>query len=166
MSKVVTKFRSESINDIPFSVYKSTIQKFLRRNHLKKGLGTLKILINFDNGTPEGDKLVSNIINRHIVMMSEEISINNPTLPVLMKNLYDEFLISRGYNLIYSMYKELCNSKKCRLLSDLKSTFNLQPYYLADKEVLQQMHEKIIKKYFEYIQRDPKKVIEYLLKKI
>jgi hypothetical protein len=109
-----------------------------------EGLGTLRLMSNFNDGSDDGNKLVSNIINRQIVMMSEEISINNPNLPVLMKRLYERFLMSRNYNFIYVMYKELCKSGKCRLLSDLKATFNLKPYYLDNAEALQKNHEKII----------------------
>ncbi len=144
VSNVVTKYRLENINGISFSVFKSAIQKFLRREEYKKGLGTLRIMSNFKDGTTDGDKLLSNIINRCVVMMSEEISINNPTLPILMKSLYERFLTSRNYNLIYVMYKALCKSTKCRLLSDLKSTFNLRPYYLKDEKALQEIHKKII----------------------
>ena len=42
------------------------------------------------------------------------------------------------------MYKNLCNSKKCRLLSDLKSTFNLPPYYLTDNDILHKIHKQVI----------------------
>lgn len=141
---VNTKYRTENIDGISFSVFKSAIQKFLRRNECKKGLGTLRIMSNFNDGSDDGNKLVSNIINRQIVMMSEEISINNPTLPVLMKSLYERFLVSRNYNFIYVMYNELCKSGKCRLLSDLKATFNLKPYYLNDENKLKELHKKII----------------------
>jgi len=144
ITSVVTKFRTENIDGISFEIFKSAIQKFLRRNECKKGLGTLRLMSNFNNGSSDGDKLVSNIINRCIVMMSEEVNINNPALPVLMKSLYERFLNTKNYNIIYVMYKELCNSKKCRLLSDLKSTFNLKPYYLDDEQALQKIHEKII----------------------
>jgi hypothetical protein len=144
VENVVTKYRTENIDGITFSVFKSAFQKFLRRNECKKGLGTLRLMSNFNDGTDDGNKLISNIINRQIVIMSEEISINNPNLPVLMKSLYERFLSTRNYNLIYVMYKELCRSGKCRLLSDLKATFNLRPYYLNDSEQLKEIHKKII----------------------
>jgi hypothetical protein len=141
---VNTGFRSESIDGIFFSVFKSAIQKFLRRDECKKGLGTLRLMSNFNDGSPDGNKIVSNIVNRLIVMMSEEISINNPALPVLMISLYERFLTSRNYAFVYVMYKELCKSTKCRLLSDIKATFNLRPYYLTDAKKLQKIHKKII----------------------
>ncbi len=141
---VSTKFRHENINGISLSVFKSAIQKFLRRDERYMGLGTLKIMENFDMDTKESDKIISNIINRMIVMMSEEIGINNAMLPVLMKTLYENFLETKDYEIVYEMYNSLCNSEKCRLLSDIKTTFNLMPYPSDDLNDLELKHIKLI----------------------
>lgn len=138
-------YNTETIGGISFSVYKSAIQKFLRRGEYEKGLGTLRLLKNID--VPEGRRLVSNVINRMVVMMSEEISINNPLLPKTMYEMYTSFEKSRNYDLIYRIYTDLCISKKCRLLSDVKSTFNLKPYYLQDLEKLNKIHKQIAVEY-------------------
>lgn len=144
VGKVNTVFRSENIGGIRLSVFKSALQKFLRRDECNMGMGTLKIISNFDDGTPNGRKIITNIINRLVVMMSEEVCINNAALPVVFKQFYGLFNETRDFKVLYILYKELCDSKKCRLLSDLKTRFNLMPYYLDDKVKLQQLHMKLI----------------------
>lgn len=143
-SNVETEFKKESIDGIPFPVFKSAIQKFLRRDECAKGLGTLRLLQNLEGDSPESTKLISNIINRLVVMMSEEVSVNNPALPALFKQYYDKFTETRDYRLIYLMYNELCNSGKCRLLNDLKTTFNLRPYPVVGTKKFHEIHKKII----------------------
>lgn len=144
VSNVDRRYRCESIDGIKLSVYKSAIQKYMRRNKCGKGLGTLRLMSNFNDGSDEGNKIVSNIVNRMIAMMSEDVGISNATLPIKMRILYEKFLEVRNYNYLYIMYKELCISNKCRLLSDLKSTYNLMPYYLKDMKKLKSLHKKII----------------------
>lgn len=144
--EVITKFRSESINGIKLDILKSAIQKFLRRDECAKGLGTLKLLSNFNNGSKDGDKITSNVINRLVVMMSEEICINNPTLPINVRKLYEKFKETKNYDNIYKIYKLLCNSKKCRLLSDIVTTFCLRPYYIDNLDELVKKHKKLLGK--------------------
>jgi hypothetical protein len=153
MATIITKFRSESINGISFAVYKSAIQKFVRRDECKKGLTVLKILRNFEKDEKNGKKLVSNIINRLVVMMSEEISINNALLPVKFRKMYEEFEKGRNYEIIYKMYVELCLSRKCRLLSDLKAAYINKGKEIEELEIedLLKLIEKNIKKYDVFI---------------
>lgn len=143
---VNTGYRQENIDGIKFSVYKSAIQKFLRRNMCSLGLGTLKIMRNFDDSTPNGKKICSNIMNRMIVMMSEEININNPKMPEYIHGLYIKFLEDRDYNHIYKIYANLCNSKKCRIPSDIKVVYHLPPYFLNKQgEVDISFHKNLVK---------------------
>lgn len=135
---VATTFRNENIDGIHFSVFKSAMQKFIRRDEHSMGLGTMMMLKNFD--TPDGAKLVSNIINRNIIIMSEEVGINEPMLPVVFRNMHEKFIKSRDYQIVIDMYLLLCKSKKCRLVSDVKTFYLLSPY----SKIQEKIHKKMI----------------------
>lgn len=145
--KISSAYRYENINGVKLDVFKSAIQKFLRRSEYKKGLGTLKILRQYETlENAEGNKIITNILNRIVVMMTEEVNINNPMLPVLMQDLYTKFHVTRNYIYLYVMYKTVALSKKCRLISDIKTRFNLEPYYEAANRTISVLdeHKKLI----------------------
>lgn len=137
--EVITKFRHESVNGISLDVLKSGLQKFCRRKEEDYGLKVLTLIEEFGEG-----RIMSNILNRMVVIMSEEISINNPNLPIKILELYQK--VKKGDTLsIYKMYMVLLESKKCRLISDLKTLYNLPPYYNVKN--LDEEHKKLLENY-------------------
>jgi hypothetical protein len=178
-----------SYNGINPSVLKSAIQKYIRRDNYDKGLWSLIELDLF--GLLENDdlraknqsllenlsvdvikmnakKIRSNMINRLIVIMSEEIkyvkniiyfiflnfyrfkkiSINCWWLPLKMKEYFDKWNLNRNNEksrtYLVNIYSLLFNSKKLRLISDLKTVFNLPPYYLKDYKELRKLHLELL----------------------
>jgi hypothetical protein len=71
-------------------------------------------------------------------MMSEEVNIHESHLPVLMKQKYEQWCRIRATDVLgarrlwFSIYQLLCDSRKCRIISDLKSLYTLPPYYTKE----------------------------------
>ena len=126
-----------SFNGCRTTVLKSGLQKYLRRSEPQKGLWCLIEMDLFSVLEPDSRAYAirSNNMNRLIAIMSEEISINAPALPVFVRECYETWCNSRGTlsgrNTLVTLYKTLFNCKKSRIISDLKSYYNLPPYSLA-----------------------------------
>lgn len=163
--EISTAYRNEKIGDYNISVYKSALQKFLRRNELEKGLGTLLILSSLSD-KQNSKRIISNIVNRLIAMMSEEVNIHNVCLPIIMKNLYEEFTITLDFKCLYKMYKHLCQSDKCRIISDIKSYYNLPPYYINNDDKHKQMIKHEIEYNIIYSNIDSNKLLELIEKSL
>lgn len=130
--EVSTKFRQQSVNGISFSVLKSALQKYVRRGEYEKGMITLGYLSAFNEDDREGLSVRTNTINRLIVMMSEEVSLHELELPKMMYDLYQKWLkcrqdIDRSSAIWMEMFHLLCLSRKCRVISDLKTVYFLPP---------------------------------------
>jgi hypothetical protein len=177
-NEICVKMHKElSFNGVRTSVLKSGIQKYMRRNNLDKGIWclveldlfqlaetnekfaqkcALKENLNVKIIQMNAQKIRTNMVNRLVVMMSEEISICNWWLPIKMKELYENWMKTRktlpSRNYLIAMYKLLIDSEKLRIISDYKTVFNLPPYYidfkkqsLLHKELLQKHDSKLIK---------------------
>jgi len=167
----VTMHKELSFNGVRTSVLKSGIQKYVRRNNLQKGIWclieldlfelvernenfakkiSLKENLNVKLVQMNAQKIRSNMINRLIVMMSEEISICNWWLPIKIKELYEAWVNSRktsqSRKYLIAIYKLLNASEKLRLISDFKTVFNLPPYYIDFKKQ-SNMHKDLLEKY-------------------
>lgn len=145
--KVCTTYRGESINGIHISILKSALQKYIRRSELEKGLLVIGYLSVLDEGSMESRRLRTNITNRLIVCMSEEISICEMDLPGKMKKLYLEWTRSRSniptsVAIWIQMFTLLCSSRKCRIVSDYKTVFFLPPI-----SGTAEMHTALLDKY-------------------
>ena len=137
--QVSTDFRQESVNGIPLSVLKSALQKYIRRSEVDKGLIVVGYLSAFDDGTPAGKKIRSNITNRFVVCLSEEISVNEASIASTMKQLYLDWCAIRAdlalsTQIWVKMLYLLCGSRKCRVVSDVKTAFFLPPIKGSMKE--------------------------------
>jgi hypothetical protein len=135
---VVSKFRNESVNGIPISVLKSAIQKYARRGLLEDGYRALGLLSFFTEA-----RITTNITNRLVVMMSEEVNIHETFLPVAMKELHEEYARTRSAGVWLRMYALICRARKCRVVSDVKTRWNLPPY---KKNVarLDRLHQRLL----------------------
>jgi hypothetical protein len=137
-ANVVEKFRNESVNGIPISVLKSAVQKYARRGLLEDGLRVLGLLSFFSE-----PRIITNVTNRLVVMMSEETSIQETFLPVTMKSLHEEFCRTRSHDVWLRMYALLCQGRKCRVVSDVKTRWNLPPYK-GSVARLDELHRKLL----------------------
>jgi hypothetical protein len=160
-----------SFNGVKTSILKSGIQKYLRRNNLEKGIWCLVELDLFQIAEVNeifakkislkenlsvkliqmnAQKIRTNMINRLVAMMSEEISICNWCLPIKIKELYVNWMKTRktpeSRKYLIALYKFLINSEKLRLISDYKTVFNLPPYYI-DFEKQSSIHKELLQKH-------------------
>lgn len=181
IGNISTKLRNEtSYNNYDISVLKSAIQKYCRRNELKKGIWCLIELDLFSLVESSSDKNISmaakrirtNMINRMIVMMSEEISISTWWLPIKIYQLYENWTQNRnndiGKSYLLKIYHYLCNSSKIRIISDYRSLYLLPTYYVDEKylSILDKMKDDICMKYPNiYKKTNEMEIIKYLKEK-
>jgi hypothetical protein len=137
--EVTETFRKEAVNGIPISVLKSAIQKYVRRGMLEDGLRVLGLLSYFTE-----TRITTNITNRLVVMMSEEVNIHETFLPVEMRRLHEMFLKTRDPAIWLRMFTILCSARKCRVVSDVKTRWNLPPYK-GDVARLDALHEELLR---------------------
>jgi hypothetical protein len=98
-------------------------------------------------------RLRSNMVNRLVVMISEEVGISAWWMPKVMFDLYQKWGKNRGdvssRKFLVDMYRYLTSQKMIRLISDLKSVFLLPPHYLPPDKMadLLQIHKSIQERY-------------------
>jgi len=167
-SNLNVKRRCEkSWNGETTGVLKSAIQKYARRGNLKKGsqalveldlfrfleyaeyAGVESILVQYVKKHKvkkpvviRGAKTIrTNMMNRLLVMGSEDVSISEHWMPSMLWNLYSRWQSERTKEksriYLHQMYKIIVEAKKLRLISDLKTVFTLPPYYIDGKKQAQ-----------------------------
>ena len=157
------------------SVLKSGFQKYARRAEVNKGLWCLVEMDLFSllewNGAalnaylreyPEeshvntkrsAQRLRTNMVNRMVVMMSEEVNISAWWMPAKILELYKNWYLCRGNEssrkYLVDMYLYLTSPEMIRLISDLKSVYLLPPYYVKPEHMnnLKNIHYNIQKRY-------------------
>lgn len=157
------------------TVLKSGIQKYARRAEVEKGLWCLVemdmfSLLEWDgaaldaylrkypketraNTQKNAQRTRTNMVNRLVVIMSEEISISAWWMPLKILELYEKWIENRGNpssrKYLIDMYKYLTSQEMIRLISDLKSVYLIPPDYVKPKQMkdLIQIHNNIKKLY-------------------
>lgn len=157
------------------SVLKSGLQKYARRAEVDKGLWCLMemdlfSLLEWDgqvldryliahpeetrkNTTAHARRLRTNLANRLVVIMSEEVGISAWWMPSKILDLYEKWTESRGIassrKHLVEMYLYLLSQKKIRLISDLHAVYLLPPDCVKREQLsaLGSIHEKIRAKY-------------------
>jgi len=92
----------------------------------------------------------TNLMNRLIVMVSEEISISAYWMPLVINELSELWHQRRGQEIsrkyLIDMYKYLISQPKIRLISDLKSVYLLPPDYVKPAQLsdLKRIHAKLM----------------------
>jgi hypothetical protein len=92
--------------------------------------------------------ILSNVVNRLIIMMSEDIGIAEPSIVQKIHYCYTNYLSTNDLSLVLIMYHELIHAKKTRYLSDIKSVF-LLPFFddidLSVSDIVS--HNQMMKKF-------------------
>jgi len=160
---VVGRSHGKTQHGVSISLLKSALQKYVRRNETEKAVGCLyetNTLILLENAGPQetaafqsqnkqsrfaqkelvqfGKAQRTNMANRLLVMCSEEVNIHdNPLIPVYVWRLYKRWQNEREQEASIVHLAQaaaiLANAQKGRLISYLKSAFQLPPYYVKDK---------------------------------
>ena len=178
IENLYAKYRSEkSYFGYDPAVLKSGIQKYGRRAEIEKGLWCLVEMDSFSmlewNGTAQNDYLAkhpgetlintqrsaqrirTNMVNRLVVMMSEEVSISAWWMPLKIMELRNKWLENRGnlssQKFLVDMYLTLTSQRMIRLISDLHSVYLLPPDYVKEKHMntLMRIHGTIQTRYPE-----------------
>jgi len=149
IGKMCTKFRNEiSFNGIKFNVLKSAIQKYARRGNFEKGVWCLIEMDLFLLAGDSSKALRTNMINRLICIMTEDIGPADFSLPIKIKQLYEKWQNCRNTEksrkYLIEMYWLLCKAEKIRLVSDVKAVFDLPPF---NSEQHDKLHLKIRQRY-------------------
>lgn len=156
--------RGKTEHGISLSLIKSALQKYIRRGETEKAIGCLhetNTLLLLENANEEecilfrlqnkqnalsqkvinqfGKAQRTNIANRLLVMVSEEVNIHDhPLIPVYTWELYNLFIKHRNtpqsIHYLASIAVILSNAKKGRIISYLKSAFNLPPFYVKESK--------------------------------
>lgn len=150
-------YRNVKIGGFSDSVLKSAIQKYLRRKEIDKGFASLKLLLSISKYMDKDPKriksILSNTINRLIVMMSEDVGIAEPSIVMKVHYFYEKYLDTHDLGYILTMYNILIHSKKTRFISDIKSVFLLP--FMDDKDISNEQikhHNDLINLYIKGIQ--------------
>ena len=156
------------------SVLKSGMQKYARRAEVQKGLRCLVEMDLFSllewngealdaylrkypkatrkNTQSAARRIRTNMVNRLVVMMSEEVGISAWWMPVKMLGLYKKWIENRGgpesRKYLVDMYLYLTSQRMVRLISDLRSVYLLPPEYEPKHMYdLVQIHKGIQERY-------------------
>lgn len=130
-------FRGGSLswNGFSLDVLKSAVQKYVRRGLFEKALYCVTEIDLFhelyQRDGEKGVKAIStNLVNRLLIISVEDIGIGNPSLPLAIDPLVKEYMSTRFGNsnrrreILYSLTHLLCNSKRSRELSHLRTVYS------------------------------------------
>ena len=161
---VIGRGHGKTEHGLSVSLLKSALQKYIRRSETEKAIGCLyetNTLLLLENATENqcilfrlqnkqntltqkvinqfGKAQRTNIANRLLVMVSEEVNIHDhPLIPVFVWKLYNSFVENRNekqsIHYLASIAVILSNAKKGRIISYLKSAFNLPPFYVKESK--------------------------------
>jgi hypothetical protein len=157
------------------SVLKSGIQKYARRADVQKGLWCLMemdlfSLLEWDGPAldaylkahpgatreqvkAQARKIRTNMVNRLVVVMSEEVGICAWWMPIVIRRLYQGWVGNRGNpasrKYLVDMYLCLASQRMARLISDIHSVYLVPPSYVKPRHVqgLLEIHRSIQARY-------------------
>jgi hypothetical protein len=166
-SMCVILHRERSFHNVDIRILKSALQKYARRAMFSpKGVWCLIELDLFScleikpHLSPKNQltqkqiqqnsvRIRSNMINRLIAMMSEDVGPCNSQLPSKIHSLYLQWIKTRreisSRKILIQIYHCLANEniQRIRLLSDLRTVYNL-PEYLTDNN---RLHRQLLEKF-------------------
>jgi hypothetical protein len=176
LSDLYARYRAErSYFGYDPSVLKSGLQKYARRAELDKGLWCLIEMDLFSllelegpalnqylyahpketrkNTQANARRLRTNLVNRLVVIMSEEVNIAAWWMPSKILHLYGKWVESRNSassrKYLVDMYLYLTSQRMIRLISDLHAVYLLPPNCVKPEQMsaLDRIHEKIKRQY-------------------
>lgn len=191
---VIGRGHGKTEHGISLSLLKSALQKYIRRSETEKAIKCLyetNTLLFLENANEDecilfriqnkqntltqkvinqfGKAQRTNIANRLLVMLSEEVNIHDhPLIPVYVWNLYNSFIKNRNnkksIDYLSSIAVILSNAKKGRIISYLKSAFNLPPFYVKDskRREYDEFHsQRVLTKFADIEQRSASEVYSF-----
>ncbi len=150
MSLIITTFRHEqSINGYPLPLLISGLQKYIRRGDLEKAQFCLIELDLFELAADQraAQRIRSNMVNRLIACMSEEVGICDAGMPVIMRTLYTRWESDHERTVLHKMLTLLVNARKQRLVSDYRAVYNMHATPDSGRDM---RHQRLIESYCEH----------------
>jgi hypothetical protein len=124
-----TCFNSKCESGYDISVIKSAMQKFLRRRMPSEmkwcvfEMYKFKTMASNENEEKIGKAILSNLINRLIIMMDEELLFVEWHIYLKCRNLINIFINDNNINYLYELCDMLCEAKLLRYSSDVSCYF-------------------------------------------
>ena len=121
----LTCFSSKSYSGYEIGIVKSAMQKFLRRRMPSEMKWCVEEMYRFrsmardDKEVRASKSLVSNMVNRIIVMMDEELLFNEWAIYLKCRFLIEKFLEEDGVEYLFEVCDILCGAKLLRYSSDV-----------------------------------------------
>ena len=121
----LTCFSSKSYSGYEIGIVKSAMQKFLRRRMPSEMKWCVEEIYRFrsmardDKEVRASKALVSNMVNRMIVMMDEELLFNEWAIYLKCRFLIEKFLEEDGVDYLFEVCDILCGAKLLRYSSDV-----------------------------------------------
>jgi hypothetical protein len=152
--------RETSYNGVSIAVLKSALQKYARRGQLDQGLWCLAEVDLFslvEAGASEpadvrrAMALRTNLLNRLIVMVPEEVAIAAWWMPPVAHRLAEAWKASRRSDTarkpLVDLYAHLTAARKVRLVSDIKSVYLLPPDHVDPARLtdLRTLHADLVR---------------------
>lgn len=144
--KVSYKYRvGKTFHDFDIGSVKSALQKSIRRGKVEDAMAygiELWLFVNDKNNPSGGDGVVTNLVNRLHIIISEDVGMGNLLLPSELKFYFENldkpknnngpFLLRRtpeGLKNLLTIIKHLCDSKHSRLMSLLITPYMKLHYF-------------------------------------
>ena len=121
----LTCFSSKTYSGYEIGIIKSAIQKFLRRRMPSEMKWCVEEIYRFrslarnEKELKASKALISNLVNRIIVMMDEELLFNEWAIYLKCRFLIDKFLEEDNVEYLYEICDLLCGAKLIRYSSDV-----------------------------------------------
>ena len=151
--KYRTCFSSVSFHGYKLDLLKSGLQKYLRRREYEKMVWCALEIWRFEEGASTDIEkkmckgIISNLLNRIIVMMDEEMIFNECARYIVLRKLIEKFESDRKKGeLLVKMCYLLVNSKMIRRNSDIRGFWN----YRFKNEIVEEKEDKF---YFEMFKK-------------
>jgi len=165
-SMCIILHRERSFHNVDIRILKSALQKYARRGMFSpKGVWCLieldlfscleikphlypKCQLNSKQIQLNSVRIRSNMINRIIAMMSEDVGPCDSQLPRKIHQFYLQWIKSRreisSRKILIQIYHCIANEnlKRIRLLSDLRTVYNLPEYLVKTDKLHRQLLEK------------------------
>ena len=143
--KYRTCFSSVSFHGYKLDLLKSGLQKYLRRREYEKMVWCALEIWRFEEGASTDIEkkmckgIISNLLNRIIVMMDEEMIFNECARYIVLRKLIEKFEKDRKRGeLLVKMCYLLVNSKMIRRNSDIRGFWN----YRFKNEIVEEKEDK------------------------
>ena len=167
-----TCFSSVSHHGYKLDMLKSGMQKYLRRREFEKMTWCVMEIFKFELwAKDEKEKkmskgIISNLLNRIIVMMDEELLFCEVQNYVILRKLIEMFESDRknGGKFLVLICRTLTNSRLLRRASDIRAFWDYRIRFGTEKDAVELSDEEYFNKFVECFERKDDKCFKWMFK--